>query len=371
MGLLRWLLLALILALPARAQSLPGLEDTAFRATWDRLLTRDDPADLRALYDLAAEGNQAALVALPLAQRWLPLQPDRADLRRIGPDLVRDLGRAAWKPAALWADGEMSQDPRHQMERVLGLYDLGEARKADALLNRQLNHSPLPSPLPEGFLDSEASVMLKARVLVAQLERGDRKALVPLQALLDQDRIEGWMVLAVLNAQVNLTAGPPIQANLRLPATARERLKEGKAAFELLWHDRPRPPLPADVLAMAQRDLLPLPEFAPIRAFCAARCAGTAPSCEAAYLSLLGAPHPSTAQSTPLNGLMTEAAFFATPRGAQVLLAPALQQRLSLNRSADPLAQAMADPAVGAARGIDACFADAALQSLQPFPGGN
>lgn len=366
MAFMRWLLLALILALPARAQSLPGLDDPAFRAAWDSLLTHDDPQDLRALHDLAAEGNQAALVALPLAQRWLPLQPDRAELRRIGPDLVRDLGRAAWKPAALWADGEMSQDPRHQMERVLWLYDLGEARKADALLNRQLNHSPLPSPLPEGFLGSEASVMLKARVLVAQLGRGDRKALAPLQDLLDQDRIEGWMVLAVLNAQADLTAGPPIQANLRLPDTAGARLTEGKAAFELLWHDRPRPPLPADVLAMARRDLLPLPEFAPVRAFCAARCATTAPACETAFLSLLGAPHPSTAQSTPLNGLMPEAAFFASPRGAQVLLAPALKRRLALNRAADPLAQAAADPAFRAARDLDACFADAALQSLQP-----
>lgn len=174
------------------------------------------------------------------------------------------------------------------------------------------------------------------------------------------------MVLAMLNAQVNLTAGPPIQANLRLGDTAGARLKEGKAAFDLLWHDRPRPPLPADVLAMAERDLLPLPEFAPIRAFCAARCAGTAPACEAAYLSLLGAPHPSTAQSTPLNGLMSEAAFFATPRGAQVLLAPALKQRLALNRVADPVAHAAADPALQAVRGLDACFADAALQALQP-----
>lgn len=368
MGFMRWLLLALTLALPLRAQDLPGLGDAGFQAAWDRLLQADDPQALQALHDLAAQGNTAAMLALPLALRWLPPQPDRAALRLLGSERVQDLGRAAWKPAALWADGEMSQDLRKQMERVQWLYELGEGRKADALLNRQLNHNPMAAPLPEGFLDLDASAMVKARVLFGQLQGGDRRALAPLQALLDRDAIEGWMVLSELNETADLSAGPPIQANLHLPATAGARLADGKAAWALLWYEKPRPPLPEEVLAMARRDLLPRSEFTPVRAFCAANCGATAQACEGAFLALFGAPYSSTVALTPLDSLMPEDAFFATPRGAQALMAPALLHRLELELVADPATRAAADPAFQAARGIDACLADAALQSLAPLP---
>jgi hypothetical protein len=164
------------------------------------------------------------------------------------------------------------------------------------------------------------------------------------------------------------SGGPPIQAGLTLGANAGDRLQAGRAALRLMWNEEPRPPLPAPILDMAIHDLLPRPEFAPIRAFCAARCGPTAPFCERAFLSLLGAPHHSTTQSTPLQSLMPEAEFFATPRGEQVLLAAAMKHRLGLDLSQDPSTAAADDPALVSARGLDACLADAALRALQPLP---
>jgi hypothetical protein len=366
---MRRLLIPLLLwALPGLSAPLDGADDPAFRMAFDRLLQRDDPAALHRLHDLAAAGNTAALIALPLAERWLPPQPDRQALRRIGDAWVRDLGHTALKPAALWADGDISPDMRDQMNRALWLYDLGETRKADALLNGWFNHMPMAAPLPEGLLDLDAAPILTARILLEHLTRGDRKALAPLQSLLDQDRIEGWMVLAELTDHAPVTSGPPIHANLRLGANIATRLPDGRRALRLLWNEEPKPPLPPETLSMATRDLLPRTEFAPVRAFCAAACAGTAPACEQAFLMLLGAPHHSVTQSTPLHALMPEAAFFSTPRGAQILLAPALKHRLGLDLVPDPAADAAANPALAEARAQDACFAEAALRALAPLP---
>ena len=85
-----------------------------------------------------------------------------------------------------------------QLDRALGLYDLGETRKADALLQAWFNHMPQAAALPERLTELNANPVTTALILLQHLTRGDRKALAPLQYLLDQDRIEGWMVLAEL-----------------------------------------------------------------------------------------------------------------------------------------------------------------------------
>lgn len=366
---MRRLLIPLLLwAWPSLAAPMDGAEDPAFQSAWESLLTSDDPTALRDLHTLAAQGNTAALIALPLAQRWLPPQPDRMDLRRIGPAWVRDLGQTAHKPAALWADGDISQGSGDQMNRALALYDIGETAKADTLLGAWYNHMPMAAPLPEGFAALDASPRLKALILLEHLTRGDRKALAPLQALLDQDRIEGWMALAELNDHYPVTAGQPIQANLTLGPNAGTRLADGRRALRLMWNEEPKPPLPAEVLSMATADLLPRSAYAPIRAFCAAHCPGTEPACGQAFLSLLGRVHPSVAQSTPLIGLMDQNAFFATPRGEQVLLGTAVKHRLLLDLVPDPAAHLDQNPAFQTARSLDACFADAATRALHPFP---
>ena len=368
MAWLRAILLSLALATPVSAGPLPGADDPAFQAAFDRLLTRDDPAALRALHALAMTGNTAALIALPLAERWLSPLPDRMALRRLGGEWVRDLGQAAFKPADLWRDGDISPDMADQLDRALWLYELGENRKADALLKAWFNHMPQAAPLPDGFAELDAAPVIKALILLEHLTRGDRKALAPLQYLLDNDRIEGWMVLAELTDHYPVTAGPPIQANLALGPNITQRLKDGRRALRLLWHEEPPPPLPPETLAMALADLLPRAQFAPVRAFCAARCPTAAPACEAAFVTLLGAPHQSVTQSTPLIGLMDEAAFFATPRGEQVLLSAGVRHRLHLDRVPDPGELLPQDPAWQAAQAMDACFGDAALRALQPFP---
>ena len=363
------LLIALLLwTWPALAEPITGADDPGFQTAWQSLLTTDDPAALHALHDLAAQGNTAALIALPLAQSWLPPQPDRMELRRIGGVWARDLAHDAHKPAALWAEGDISPSMTRQLDRALWLYDLGETRKADALLKSWFNHMPRAAALPEGLTGLDASPMLTALILLDHLTRGDRKALAPLQALLDQDRIEGWMVLAELNDHYPVTAGPPIQANLRLGATMAARLGDGRRTLALLWHERPPPPLPPEVVEVVLRDLLPRPQFGPVRAFCAARCAATAPACAAAFVTLLGDPHPSIDPLTPLDDLLGEARFFASPRGAQVLLSAGVRHSLGLDLVADARVRASSHPALAAARDTDACLADAALLALEPFP---
>ncbi len=122
-----------------------GSDEPEFKTGFDRLLNRDDPATLRSLFDLATKGNLAAILALPLAERWLSLQPDPMALRRIGDQWVRDLGQAAFKPANLWRDGDISPDMTDQPDRALWLYELGETAKADAMLKAWFNHMP-PDP---------------------------------------------------------------------------------------------------------------------------------------------------------------------------------------------------------------------------------
>ena len=367
---MRWLrpiLLCLMLTTGAVAGPLGGVDDPAFKAAFDRLLTHDDPAALRALHDLAGAGNTAALIALPLAGRWLAPQPDRMALRRIGDQWVRDLGQAAFKPADLWRDGDISPDMTDQLDRALWLYELHEDRKADALLKAWFNHMPMAAPLPEGLADLNAAPMLKALILLEHLTRGDRKALAPLQYLLDHDRIEGWMVLAELSDHYPVTAGPPIHAGLRLGRNIATRLVDGRRALRLLWHEEPPPPLPPETLTMVLADLLPRPQFAPVRAYCAARCPDV-PACEAAFVTLLGAPHHSVTPATPLQGLIDEAAFFATKRGEQVLLSAGVKHRLGLDLKQDAAGLLPQNPAYQAARAIDACLTDGALRAIKPFP---
>lgn len=371
MAWLRLVLLTLLLATPASANPLAGSTDPAFDAALTRLLHSDDPSALTTLRDLAAASNVAALVTLPTATGWLPPAPryaERQALRQIGGAWITDLARAAAKPADLWREGAISPDSRDQLDRALWLYELGETAKADALLAVWQTIMPAASPLPEGFPDLPAAPVLKAMVMIDHLTRGNRKSLSVLQYWLDLDRIEGWMVLAELTDHYTVTGGQPMIASLKVGANIKTRLPDGRRAKRLLWDEEPPPPLPAETTALTLRDLMPLPQFAPVRQYCAATCPGTAPTCEAAFVSLLGAPRRYVASATPLQGAVDLARFFASPRGEQVLMAAALRNRLGLNTSSDVPAALTAHPAYQAAATQDACFAAGALRAVQPFP---
>ncbi len=371
MAWLKPLVLSLCLAAPAVAGPLAGADDPAFRAAFQRVLQANDSGAVDVLRDLAKAGNTAALVALPVTQAWWPdngPMSERRARRKINGLWISILAQAAYTTAELWQDGAISATMPEQLTRALWLYALDEDRKGDMLLGSWFNHMPDTAPLPEGFADLPAAPSLKAMILLQHLTRGDRKVLPVLQGWLDQDRIEGWMVLAELSDHYSGGAGQPMVTSLKVGENIRERLPDGRRAIDLMWREIPPAPLPDPIVAMALRDLLPRPQFAPVRAYCAAACPDTTPACEAAFVSLLGQPHDSTTQLAPLTDVIGEASFFATPRGEQVLLAAAVRHRLGLDLSPNIIGHLPENPAFAAASQIDSCFAAGVQRAVAPFP---
>jgi hypothetical protein len=362
---LRIFLLTAMLAQSAAASPVDGSGSASFRATFDTLLRGNSQPALRQLHVLAETDLPAAVVALPFALRWM-LNDDRG-LRRLNGAWVSDVAEAAHKPTALWQGGAISATMRDQLNRALWLYELGEDRKGDALLEAWLNHMPETAPLPYGFADLPAAPLLKARLLIDHIARGDRKAVPVLQGWLDRDLIEGWMTFAELSDHYPVTSGEPLFAGLSLGANTGKRLQDGRRAYRLLWAEEPPPPLPPETLDMSARDLIPRPQYAPVRAYCAAACPASASACEAAFVSLLGAPYHAVTDGTPMHDTMDEPAFFATPRGAQVLLADGVTHRLGMDRKDGFHGDLTRNPAFQAAGAVDACFANGVLQAMLPL----
>ena len=360
---------ALLGPIPALAEPLAGSDDPHFHSLMTRLLASDDPTAIVALHDLA-NTSPVALIALPIAESWFPiavLRGDRIALRQIGSKWVEDLAEAAFPPAALWQAGAISPEMDTQLDRALGLYDLGETAKADALLEQWFVHMPDTAALPKGFTDLPAAAWLKAMILEQHVARGDRKALPVLQYWLDQDRIEGWMVLEAVGDYYDGQAGQPMISGLKLGANTAERLKDGRRARKLLWQEDPPPPLPPETLAMVMHDLMPHPQFAPVRAYCTAHCPGSTPACEAAFVSTLGQPYHTVAPQTPFESVMGPADFFASPRGEQVLLGYAMVHRLGLDLPGGYRGAVVDSPAWKAANTLDSCLAQGILQAQLPL----
>ena len=61
---------ACLLASAPSAQTLPGADDPAFRAPFERALQADDPTALAEIHAAAEAGNLAALRALPAVLVW-------------------------------------------------------------------------------------------------------------------------------------------------------------------------------------------------------------------------------------------------------------------------------------------------------------
>ena len=348
---LRWLCLILSLALPAAAEPLQGQTEPAYQDAMSRLLTADDPAALADMHALAKAGNVAAIVTLPTALTWFPGAadyPGRLALRQIGGEPLATLAARHSPAAAHWQGGAISPLAADQLARALGLYDLGEAMKADALLAGWFNHMPLAAPLPPGFADLQAAPALKAIIVEARVRAGDAQATALLQDWLRQNRIEGRLAQAGLSPDGAEVAGRLLR--------------------ERLWSKRPATPLPPKTVALMVTHLLPLPSYAPVRAYCAAHCPDTAPACAADFITMLGEISPATGLATPLGEVISEAEFFASPRGEQVLLAPALQHRLDLARIDGFTGPLTAHPAFAAAAAGDSCFADGARRALPPLP---
>lgn len=348
---LRWLCLILSLALPAAADPLQGQTAPAYQDAMSRLLATDDPAALAEMHALAKAGNVAAILTLPTALTWFPGAEDfssRLALRQIGGQPLAAVAARHSAAAAHWQGGAISPLAADQLARALALYDLGEVIKADALLAGWFNHMPLAVPLPPGFADLQAAPALKAIIVETRLRAGDVQAAALLQDWLRQNRIEGFL------AQAGLAAGGADKA--------------GRLLRERLWSERPATPLPPKTVALMVTELLPLPSYAPLRAYCAAFCPATAAACATAFITMLGEIGPATVLATPLREVMSDADFFASARGEQVLLAPALQHRLDLARIDGFTGPLTAHPAFAAAAAGDSCFADGARRALPPLP---
>ena len=345
------------------AETLHGTDDPAFKAALQRLLTTDDPAAIADLRGIAADGNTAAVVALSVAETWFPIaatQSERLALRKIAGHWISDLAAAAAKTAGLWQGGAISPDLDRQLDRALDLYNLGEAAKGDGLLEVWFNHYPHAEALPHGFADLPAAPWIKALIVEAHIAKGEGSGRGVLQSWLDRDQIEGWMALAAL-----IDRDPATATGWKLGPNAPERLQAGRKLRALLWQEDPKPPLPAALVDAVLRDMIDRPQFAPVRAYCAAACPGTASACAAAFVTVMGQPFHDTAQLTPPQDLIPMADFFATPRGEQALLRGGLMHHLGLDRHIGTVDNS---PALAAARQIDACFADGAMRALATFP---
>ncbi len=361
------IMIALLWTARALAQPLAGADDPAFTEAFSRLLRTNDPASITALRDLAAEGNLAALVALPVAEIWVPPQGSfaaRRALRQIGGQAIEDLAANADPSASLWHGGTINTDLRAVLDRGLGLYRLGEARKADVLVAAAFNHDP-DMALPPDFADLPVDPRLLSSILELQLYHHD-PSLSALQDAIDRDQIGGWMTLAEIGRRDLLGHGKAVVDEIKLPNDAGTRIADGLRSRDLMAQHPP--PVPAPTVASAMETLMPSPQFAPVRDYCAARCPDTTLKCEAAFVTLLGHPDEAMAAATPLHSVLAEAEFFASPRGAQVLLGSAMQHWQDRHWETGFTGDLTDNPAYLAARVVDVCFAQGALQSIKPLP---
>ena len=349
-----------LLPFTVRADVMAGADDPAFTAAFQRLLHADDPAALADLHRQAAQGNKAALVALITAETWFPLagtQARRVASRQIDGHWITDLAAALSPTAKEWQGGAISPDLDDQMVRALALYGMGEVAKGDALLEAWFNHYPKTEPLPDSFADLPAAAWLKAAIIESRLPFANNQAEAILLKWLQADRIEGWMALST-EADFYDKRSASVGQNARV--------KDGRIARNLLWQERPAPPIPAATVAMILKNLIDRPQFAPVRAYCAAACRGGVPACETAFVTVMGQPFHDTAQLAPNQEIMSLSDFFATPRGEQALLHGGLTHHLGLDR--DGVGVLTNNPGLQAVREIDACFADGAMRALSPFP---
>ncbi len=366
---LKPLFLALALyPIPALANTLTGADDPQFQTLVTRLLAADDPAAVKGLYDLAAQGNIAALVLLPLAEGWVPAQgsfTEKKKLRQIDGQRIEDLAAKSDPVAALWQGGTSKSDLPGVIARALDLYRQSEPRKADTLLSAASLQDPNMA-LPSGFADLPADPRMLASMLEYRMNLGDGSVLPTLQNWLDSDRIEGWIVMAILaNPDVTSNA-KALAAEIKLPPDAAAWIADGVRIVDLGKQNSP--PVPAETVSVVMTNLMPRPLFAPVRAYCEARCPTSAAACEAAFVTLLGVPHLSLDQATPLHDTMSEAEFFASPRGEQVLVGQALiawSHRLGGAGYSGPLQD---NHAFQTASTVNACFAAGALRASVPLP---
>lgn len=370
---MRAVLLALFLATsglasPGLSEPVPGTDDPAFRAPFDRALQGDDPTALLELHAAAEAGNVAALLALPAASDWLraglPFS-QRKTLGRINGQPLAEAIAAADPTAALWAGGEPGPDMDALLARAFALYDAGEPDKATLLFSTWINQTGGYTDLPPGFFDHPVPPWLMAYVLRGRLiDNGvtlpaDDAALVA--SRLKADDPAAWIALAAfadnppktnVKAHYDRLYAILVAANISQDEAERQMAAVRPALRAI---HRADPVLESAMAASATALFQTEPEFQPILAVCAAACPQTRAHCTTAFVAAFGHPFGRVTTAQPFASLIPASEFFATPRGRLVLL------RSTQGQLGDDPA---ASPALAAARQIDACLADAILAAL-------
>jgi hypothetical protein len=359
-------LVTLFLATPARADRVPGLDDPAFRAPFDRALQGDDPTALTDLHAAAEAGNTAAILALPVVSTWLRATlpfSERKKLARINGVPTADAFAVADPVAALWALGDPGTDMDALLQRSFALYAAGEPDKASSLIMTWVNQTGGYGPLPPGFFDAPAPDWIMAQVLRGRLI--DNGVTLPadddaiLVDRLKADDPAAWIALAGYAGLHRDTSPPADTAHLAAifkaagiaQDLATRRMLAAVPVLKVVYHTPDRP-LDAATAEAATATLRLEPEFLPILTLCTTICPDTQAQCATAFVAGFGHPFGRATMEQPLTSLISTADFFTTPRGRLVLL----------RSTAGALGPDPANsPALIAARQIDACLADAVL----------
>jgi hypothetical protein len=362
---MRALLLTVILVTPCLADPIPGLDDPAFQAPFQRALETDDPTALIDLHAAAEAGNTAALLALPAVSDWLrPALPfsERRKLGRINGTPVAEAYAAADPTAALWALGDFSIDMDALLQRAFALYDAGEPDKATLLFMTWLNQTGGYGPLPSGFFDHPTPAWAGAILLWGRLNDTTFAPPAETDALvvgrLRADDPAAWIALAGYSGLHRPDASPPdtarLTAILQAAGIAQDKAvqKMRDAAPALRAGYRHEPILDPATAAAATASFRNDPTFQPLLTLCATACPDTADQCTTAFVAAFGHPVGRATRAQPLTSLISTEDFFATPRGRQILL------RATKSALGDTPATS---PALKAARDIDACLADTIL----------
>jgi hypothetical protein len=363
---MRAILLALLLAAPVQAE-IPGLDDPAFRAPFDRALQGDDPTALLDLHAAAESGNTAALLALPAVQYWLRSTlpfTDRKRLSRINGTPLAEAVAAADPTAALWNMGDPGTDMDALLQRAFGLYDAGEPDKATSLYMTWVNQTGGYGPLPPDFFDHPAPAWATALVLSGRLQdtvfAPPSEADALLAERLKADDPAAWIALAGFARLHRSDAPPPDTARLTaifasagIPQdVAARRMQEAVPILKVMRYE---PQTDRSIAEAATASFRSEPEFLPLLSVCSAACPDTKDQCATAFLAGFGHPDGRATQVQPLVALISTEDFFASPRGRLLLL------RSTAGVLGEDPGSA---PSLAAARQIDACLADAILAAL-------
>jgi hypothetical protein len=362
---MRAFLLALLLATSAQAE-IPGANDPAFRAPFDRALQGDDTTALLDLHAAAEAGNTAALLALPVVSDWLrstlPFS-ERKKLARINGVPMTEAFAAANQVASLWAMGDIGTDTDALLTRSFALYDADEADKATSLYMTWVNQTGGYGPLPPDFFYHPAPPWATSQVIWGRLN--DTVFAPPQETdAFVVDRLKAndpsvWLALAGFAGLHRTDSAPPDTTRLAaifksagIPQDeATRRMMEAVPVLKVMRYE----PVDAATATTATAAFYDEPEFQPLLALCASACPATQDQCAIAFVAAFGHPYGRATLAQPLTSLISTQDFFATPRGRLLLL------RSTQGKLGDVPANS---PFLAAARQIDACLADAVLAAL-------